>query len=85
MDKAGRHGGGFIGSVKGLMLRFRENDSESSDSMKRDNIFTGGITTMWSRGTLYHLVGYLDLVKVKLSLCCLTEHHALKAYWGVEV
>jgi hypothetical protein len=23
-------------------------------------------------------------VKVKLSLC-LTEHHAMKAYWGVEV
>jgi hypothetical protein len=24
-------------------------------------------------------------VHVKLSLCFLTEHHALKAYWGVEV
>jgi hypothetical protein len=23
--------------------------------------------------------------KVKLSLCFLTEHHAMKAYWGVEV
>jgi hypothetical protein len=25
-----------------------------------------------------------DMVKVKLSLC-LTKHHAMKAYWGVEV
>jgi len=24
-------------------------------------------------------------VKVKLSLCFLTEHHAFKTYWGVEV
>jgi hypothetical protein len=24
-------------------------------------------------------------VKVKLSLCFLTEHHAMKKYWGVEV
>jgi hypothetical protein len=23
--------------------------------------------------------------KVNLSLCYLTEHHAMKAYWGVEV
>jgi hypothetical protein len=22
------------------------------------------------------------VVKVKLSLCFLTEHHAMKAYWG---
>jgi hypothetical protein len=28
----------------------------------------------------------VDKVKVKLSLCFfLTEHHAMKAYWGVEV
>jgi hypothetical protein len=24
-------------------------------------------------------------VKVQLSVCFLTEHHAMKAYWGVEV
>jgi hypothetical protein len=24
-------------------------------------------------------------VKVKLSLCFLTKHRAMKAYWGVEV
>jgi hypothetical protein len=24
-------------------------------------------------------------IKVKLSLCFLTEHHAMKTYWGAEV
>jgi hypothetical protein len=32
--------------------------------------------------SLYHLVRVK--VKVKLSLC-LTKHHAMKAYWGVEI
>jgi hypothetical protein len=27
---------------------------------------------------------YVVKVKVKFSLC-LTKHHAMKAYWGVEV
>jgi hypothetical protein len=26
-----------------------------------------------------------QVVKVKLPLCFLTDHHAMKAYWGVEV
>jgi hypothetical protein len=27
-----------------------------------------------------------SMVKIKLKLsCALTEHHAMKAYWGVEV
>jgi hypothetical protein len=35
-------------------------------------------------GSILYLIPQLDppLVKVKLSLC-LTEHHAMKAYWGV--
>jgi len=31
-------------------------------------------------------VGKVEVnVQVKLSLCFLTEHHSMKAYWGVEV
>jgi hypothetical protein len=32
----------------------------------------------------YYTFSYKVNVKVKLSLC-LTKHHAMKAYWGVEV
>jgi hypothetical protein len=27
---------------------------------------------------------FAEMVKIKLSLCFLNEHHAMKAYWGVE-
>jgi hypothetical protein len=31
------------------------------------------------------MIPVINEVKVKLTLCFLTEHHAMKAYWGVEV
>jgi hypothetical protein len=34
---------------------------------------------------LQMLQGLPIYLKVKLSLCFLTEHHAMKVYWGVEV
>jgi hypothetical protein len=33
---------------------------------------------------ILHIRTYRLKVKVKLSLC-LTKHHAMKTYWGVEV
>jgi hypothetical protein len=33
---------------------------------------------------LLSILLYFSKVKVNLSLC-LTEHHSMKAYWGVEV
>jgi hypothetical protein len=35
---------------------------------------------MYGKGNIGHIK-----VKVKLSLCFSTEHHARKAYWGVKV
>jgi hypothetical protein len=35
-------------------------------------------------GEMLLLNSYIHKVKVKLSLC-LTKHHAMKVYWGVEV
>jgi hypothetical protein len=36
------------------------------------------------RGNMYLPYGIEVKVKVKLSLC-LTKHHTMKTYWGVEV
>jgi hypothetical protein len=33
----------------------------------------------------HHITVLIIKDKVKLSLCFLTEHHAMKTYWGVEV
>jgi hypothetical protein len=46
--------------------------------------YSEGKVTGWKN--MYHTYWYIVLrkCKVKLSLC-LTKHHAMKAYWGVEV
>jgi hypothetical protein len=42
----------------------------------------------WSHQTVIHNININDKVKVRcqvVPMLSLTEHHAMKAYWGVEV
>jgi hypothetical protein len=41
-------------------------------------------TGLWAYGTADSTVVYVKGKDLKLSLC-LTKHHAMKTYWGVEV
>jgi hypothetical protein len=36
-------------------------------------------------GASQKVINWVCGLKINLSLCFLTEHHAIKAYWGVEV